>query len=132
MTKLAFCERVTATATSPWHIRRVGPEGLKLGGNAPDTTLCGASLGKGWDLKTPVTDEMVQRLGNAACWGCRDAYWREPRGWHRLGIPHVLAINFGPYPAVGVHMHGHIEWSRRSVCVHTRRHTVLVCWGSMA
>jgi hypothetical protein len=60
--KYSFCERVTATPTSPEHIRVVGEEGLKLGGGAPDTVLCGASLSKGWDLNNAVDAETVRRL----------------------------------------------------------------------
>jgi hypothetical protein len=62
----AFCERATATPMSQEHIRRVGPEGLKNGGGAPDTTLCGAPLQGGWDLTTAqtnhVTDAAVRDL----------------------------------------------------------------------
>ena len=44
---------VAETATSTWHyhIREVGPEGLKPGGGAPPA-LCGAKLG--WDTKIPL------------------------------------------------------------------------------
>ena len=77
---LAFCERSTATAFSKEHIRRVGPEGLKLGGGAPDTTLCDYPLSGGWDLETPVTTERVRVLGSPRsgdghvflCGVCRD------------------------------------------------------------
>jgi hypothetical protein len=56
----AFCERRTATSTSPEHIRTVGPEGLQYGAGAPDTTLCGRSLHGGRDLARPVTTDGVR------------------------------------------------------------------------
>lgn len=58
----AFCEPVWATPTSCEHIRTVGPEGLKLGGGAPNPALCGLDLRHGWDLKTEVTVESVTSL----------------------------------------------------------------------
>lgn len=72
MSNYAFCERVTATAESPWHIRLVGSEGLKLGGGAPDSTLCGRPLHKGWDLQLHVDDESVD--GRHICADC-SAVW---------------------------------------------------------
>lgn len=44
---------ISETATSTWHyhLREVGPEGLKPGGGAPPA-LCGARLG--WDTKIPL------------------------------------------------------------------------------
>ena len=81
--EFAFCEPVTATPTSPWHIRRVGPEGLKLGGGIPTAPLCGReSVIRGWDLTSGVTAESV-RLGSTpregdgrvfVCRACTDAY----------------------------------------------------------
>jgi hypothetical protein len=81
--EFAFCEPVSATATSPWHIRRVGPEGLKLGGGIPTPPLCGReSVIRGWDLTSAVTAESV-RLGSTPregdgrvflCRACTDAY----------------------------------------------------------
>lgn len=84
---LAFCERVTATPTSPMHIRRVGPEGRKYGGGAPDTTLCWRALNNGWDLEQPVSDVAVRRLqdrqhdtgSHLLCRECTVAYWELPR-----------------------------------------------------
>lgn len=51
---------ISESPTSTWfyHLRQVGPEGLKLTGGAPDA-LCGAKLG--WDTKFPM-----------AYWGRRD------------------------------------------------------------
>lgn len=71
----SFCESTLATATSPWHIRRVGPEGLKPGGGVPNPALCERDLRHGWDLKTEVTVESVQqgmvpRQGDGRVWVC--------------------------------------------------------------
>lgn len=57
----AYCESTYASIRSRVHIRVVGAEGLKLGGGALDTTLCGDRLNGGWDLETPVTAGYVQR-----------------------------------------------------------------------
>jgi hypothetical protein len=51
-TGLAFCERVTATATSPKHIRKLSERGLITGGGADTPALCGAVVA--WDT-TAVT-----------------------------------------------------------------------------
>jgi len=79
---LAFCEPVTATPFSHEHIRTVGPEGLKLGGGAPNTVLCGRDLYGGWDLRSEVTPDLVLRLSTPRegdgrvflCPECADAY----------------------------------------------------------
>lgn len=78
---LAFCERVTAGPFTPWHIRRVGVEGLKLGGGAPDTVLCGAELRHGWDRELAVDTASVERLlrpddkgRTAVCVACAVAF----------------------------------------------------------
>lgn len=81
--QFAFCEPVTATPMSKEHIRPVGPEGLKLGGGVPVPALCGRDLHMGWDLETPVTADMVDRLAAPRpgdgrvflCGPCADA-WR--------------------------------------------------------
>jgi len=41
----------TVSGTWNYHLRRVGPEGIKLGGGAPPA-LCGQKLG--WDTKIPL------------------------------------------------------------------------------
>jgi hypothetical protein len=80
----SFCERSTATATSPWHIRRVGEEGIKLGGGAPDTALCSAELRKGWDVQREVTAQAVILLSKVdesgrrgLCENCAGCYLAE-------------------------------------------------------
>lgn len=81
----AFCEPVSATPTSYEHIREVGEEGLKPGGGVPNLPLCGRDLRRGWDLKTPVTPDMVRTLAAPRpgdgrvflCPRCADAYLRD-------------------------------------------------------
>lgn len=58
---LSLCETVTAGPLASNHVRRVGPEGLKLGGGAPGAALCGRDLAKGWDLR--VADAASIRRG---------------------------------------------------------------------
>jgi hypothetical protein len=60
---LAYCERSSATPTSPVHIRVVGDEGRKVSGGAPDTTLCGAPLRLGWDLNGDVAATLDRYAG---------------------------------------------------------------------
>ncbi len=48
----------TISSTYHYHLRRVGPEGVKLGGGVPPA-LCGAELG--WDTRFPL-----------AAWGTKD------------------------------------------------------------
>jgi hypothetical protein len=76
----AFCEPSWATTRSRTHIRRVGPEGLRLGGGVPDPALCGAALHHGWDLPTPIDPARLDRLVdwhvNPVCRDCADR-WKE-------------------------------------------------------
>jgi hypothetical protein len=53
----SFCEPVTAIAMGKWHIREVGPEGLKFGGGVPNDALCGRELRFGWDMEAVFTAE---------------------------------------------------------------------------
>jgi hypothetical protein len=57
---------IAETVSGVWsyHLREVGPEGLKLGGGAPPA-LCGAKLG--WDTQIPLE-----------AWGTED---RIPSTW---------------------------------------------------
>lgn len=58
--EFAFCEPVHAVGLGPRHIRRVGEEGLKLGGGIPVAPLCGReSVIRGWDLRGEVTPATV-------------------------------------------------------------------------
>lgn len=44
------CETVFAGPRSFWHIRQVGPEGLKPSGGVTSKALCGRDLRGGWDI----------------------------------------------------------------------------------
>lgn len=46
-TGMAYCERVTASGTSPQHIRKLTVSGLFPNGNADTLALCGAKVA--WD-----------------------------------------------------------------------------------
>ena len=59
MTQMSYCERVSASALSPVHIREVGDEGRKLGGGIPNEALCGADVVRGWDLPTDVRSTLA-------------------------------------------------------------------------
>ena len=51
----AFCESVTASAISPWCIRKLTSNGLKFGGGVDTSSLCGrVREGSGWDIDVPV------------------------------------------------------------------------------
>ena len=63
-TRVAECERVTATAISPSHLREVrAGEELRPGGSFyPLHTLCGRELAPGsWDLREVTDPELVRR-----------------------------------------------------------------------
>jgi hypothetical protein len=45
----SFCETVTATAISYWHIRKLTEKGQKFGGGADTKALCGKEVS--WDLR---------------------------------------------------------------------------------
>lgn len=78
----AYCETVLATATSPWHIRQVGPEGLKPGGGVPGNALCGRDLLRGWDLNRPISLPDLRMLQNYdgplnVCQACATVYQQQ-------------------------------------------------------
>ena len=61
----AFCESVHAPPKGSWHIRRLGPAGLKLGGGIDTPSLCGRLRpfgdntperhgAGGWDLRVRI------------------------------------------------------------------------------
>lgn len=65
---LSFCETATAGPRTPWHIRRLGPDGRKPGGiHPPATSLCGRVVA--WDLPRMVTPETI-RGGPWVCPRC--------------------------------------------------------------
>ncbi len=51
--QFAFCETVFASGSSPWHIRKLTNQGLKLGGGADTKSLCDREMA--WDLKVEIT-----------------------------------------------------------------------------
>jgi len=73
--KYAFCETVTATPWSRWHIRKLTEKGLKLGGGADTPAICGRMVA--WDLSVVIDQH---HLGHS-CLKCQAAYRLEvPRG----------------------------------------------------
>jgi len=50
----SFCESITATSRSAWHIRPLTEQGLKLGGGADSLALCGREVC--WDLEVDITN----------------------------------------------------------------------------
>jgi hypothetical protein len=53
--KFAFCEATTASGRSPWHIRQVTAQGLKLTGGVDTPSLCGhVHIRYGWDLNVKI------------------------------------------------------------------------------
>lgn len=48
----SFCERVTASSRSPWHIRKLGTKGHCYSGGADTPSLCGGDVG--WDLQVGI------------------------------------------------------------------------------
>lgn len=54
--RYALCERVTATGTSPHHIRQLTDQGMFRGGGADGPAACGATVA--WDT-SEVTLEQV-------------------------------------------------------------------------
>ncbi len=67
----AFCEAVTASGRSPWHIRKVRSQ-LYLTGGVDTKSLCGhvtPRLG-GWDLDVRITEGHLKH----ACPRCVAAY----------------------------------------------------------
>jgi len=64
---LSFCESVTASGRSPWHLRWLDKAGPKFGGGVTTPSLCGhVRKGMGWDLEVAIT---AQALADA-CSGC--------------------------------------------------------------
>lgn len=72
MMAYAYCESSTAGPLTPWHIRRVGPEGVLPGGGAlaPICNLAAVWIG-GWDIPglTPSVEEN-DRQGSGVCQRC--------------------------------------------------------------
>ncbi len=70
----ALCERYNQSPSSPWHIRKLGEDGLKLGGIAGGAlSLCGATIA--WDLAVALTEHHVSH----ACERCAERYRKGER-----------------------------------------------------
>jgi hypothetical protein len=52
--RYVYCESVHASSRSPWHIREVTEQGLKLGGGIDTPSLC-SRVKSGWDLEVRIT-----------------------------------------------------------------------------
>lgn len=61
---LSFCETVTATGATPWHLRRLSEKGCKYTGGADTPALCGRTVC--WDVEVDVTAEHLKH----ACRKC--------------------------------------------------------------
>jgi hypothetical protein len=62
-----FCEGVTASGSSPWHLRRITGTGLHLGGGIDSDSLCGTVKAPyGWDLDVEVAEHHLK----GACRSC--------------------------------------------------------------
>lgn len=67
---LSFCEPVTASGRSPWHLRWLDAAGPKFGGGVTTPSLCGhVRIGFGWDLQVAITEF---HLENNTCPLCLD------------------------------------------------------------
>jgi hypothetical protein len=64
----SFCETMFASGETPWHIRKLGPVGRKLGGGADTPSLCGKSVS--WDLNVEITAHHLTHC----CLYCRQIY----------------------------------------------------------
>lgn len=62
----SFCETVTATGSSPWHIRKLTKTGQKLGGGADTKSLCGLTVA--WDLGVQLSTEHFGHCCNSCVW----------------------------------------------------------------
>lgn len=89
---LSLCETVTAGPLASNHVRRVGPEGLKLGGGIPGLALCGQVVARGWDLRTTDVAEIVrlsQSINDAGRpWVCRRCAGKA-MAWFGAGTAHA-------------------------------------------
>jgi len=66
MSKYSFCETVTASSVSPWHIRELTAVGRKLGGGADTLALCGREVS--WDLSGGVKIFEHRMRACSSCW----------------------------------------------------------------
>lgn len=73
--KFSFCESVTASSYSNWHIRKLSEIGQKFSGGIDTPSLCETVSLKmgGWDLHVEITE---YHLGHA-CKKCVKIYRKE-------------------------------------------------------
>ena len=55
----SFCETVTATGSSPWHIRKLSDNGPKYGGEADTPALCGRTVA--WDVDCEMKEHVSSK-----------------------------------------------------------------------
>jgi hypothetical protein len=67
----SYCESVTASSTSAWHIRQLTDRDKKLGGGADTAALCGKTVS--WDLNADVSHN------DRTCPKCWEAYQNMPK-----------------------------------------------------
>lgn len=67
---LSFCESINATGTSPWHIRKLTSNGLKLGGGADTKSLCNIEVC--WDLAVEITNHHLSHC----CQRCKEEFMK--------------------------------------------------------
>jgi hypothetical protein len=72
----AFCETITATGATPWHIRKLSDKGIKIGGGADTPALCGRVVS--WDIGVKMTPGQIQNT----CHKCV-AIWDRENGNER-------------------------------------------------
>lgn len=73
----AYCEPVSASSMSYWHIRKLGPKGLRPNGGADTKALCGRVVS--WDLRVPL----VQHNRTCPqCWAEYDKLMAEGKTRH--------------------------------------------------
>jgi hypothetical protein len=67
-----FCEGAMSTGSSPWHLRRIGPAGIKAGGGIDTNSLCGrvSVRNGGWDLLVRINAHHLL----LACSSCAAQY----------------------------------------------------------
>ena len=73
MAQYAFCETATASGSTPWHIRKLTDNGIKLSGGADTPALCGRVVA--WDVGVGITGDRLMRASRT-CHRCAEEYRR--------------------------------------------------------
>lgn len=69
----SFCEPVTASPRSRWHIRQLTSAGRKTTGGVDTKSLCGREMA--WDLSNPVAQEGLEsKIIDYICLECQERY----------------------------------------------------------